>query len=93
MKKDLDKLAKELLKQTNTTVIVEAYNDKSGTLEEDFAITTKRANEVVGYLIQQGLKSNQIMIHSKGSIAAPSGSPSGANAKNLRCVVIKVLGE
>jgi peptidoglycan-associated lipoprotein len=81
----LDRLAEELRRRRETTVLISGHTCELGTTEYNLALGQKRANAAREYLVRLGVEPERISTVSSGEEhPADSGSGEAAWAKNRR---------
>ena len=84
----------EVIKDTNSAVLIEGHADERGTREYNLGLGERRANAVAEYMIMKGVDEEKISTISYGKERpAVQGHNEGAWAKNRRAVTHFVDGE
>jgi outer membrane protein OmpA-like peptidoglycan-associated protein len=89
-KEKLRDVAKALLEQGDTTILVEGHTDSRGSSEKNHELSLLRAQEVRGYLVSQGIPTNNIQALGLGEdrpIASNETSEGRANNRRVEIVV------
>ena len=90
-KKTLDNLSQYLKKNKDAKVAIYAYADALGSYEYNLTLTTKRADFVKKYLINNGVESNQIETYAKSNKDFISKNTSPDSRKYNRRVDFKII--
>jgi outer membrane protein OmpA-like peptidoglycan-associated protein len=89
-KEKLRDVAKALLEQGDTTILVEGHTDSRGSSEKNHELSLLRAQEVRGYLVSQGIPTNNIQALGLGEdrpIASNETAEGRANNRRVEIVV------
>lgn len=88
---ELKKLAKLVLINPRSRVLIESHSDNFGSISENFEITQKRADEIGKFLINQGLRPEQIISHPKGSLSPIDNNRTEDGRKRNRRSIVKII--
>lgn len=88
---DLRQLAKQVLLNPRSRVLIESHSDNFGSISENFEITQNRADEIGKYLIKQGLRPEQIISHPKGSLSPIDNNRTEEGRKRNRRTIVKII--
>lgn len=89
-KEKLREVAKALLEQGDSTIVVEGHTDSRGSSEKNHELSLQRASEVRGYLISQGIPTGAIRAVGKGEETPVASNDTAEGRANNRRVEIIV---
>ena len=89
-KSKLQDVAKALLEQGDSDIVVEGHTDSFGAADKNQELSLRRAEEVRGYLVSQGIPTQSIRAVGRGEespIASNDTSEGRANNRRVEIVV------
>ena len=88
---DLDNIAKTMLEEKTSKWLVEGHTDNTGSANKNKALSLKRANSVVSYLVSKGINRNRFTVRGMGfDYPVADNRTEEGRTKNRRVVILRV---
>ena len=88
---ELDIIAQTMLEERTTKWLVEGHTDNTGSAAKNKALSLKRANAVVSYLVSKGINKNRFTIRGMGpDYPVANNRTEEGRSKNRRVVILRV---